>query len=312
MHIPTKVKEEYAAKRRKNELLHERRVAEIYERIPEISDVDSKKLDLAFELGMKAYTASGEDYESEFSNTKAELAKLDDLKSTLLTAHGYPTDYLEPVYDCHMCMDKGFLPSDGSMCACLLNSIISYNYASSDIDNGECFENFDLSVFHNEKQRRMMSKMYDFSLNYANTLPHPEPLNLIILGSTGLGKTYLLNCIAKRAIVNGLNVIKITSYNMFDSILKSIRSDADMPDYISCDLLAIDDLGSEPFINNITVEKLFLIINEREAQRKPTVIASNLSKDDLQNRYDERIVSRLLTPKYNTVVLLRGDDVRLL
>ena len=103
----------------------------------------------------------------------------------------------------------------------------------------------------------------------------------------------------------------VTAYNLIDSVLRSMKSSEPTPDYASYDFLAIDDLGSEPMIKNITIERLFAIINERESLNKPTAIATNLSLSDLAVRYEERIFSRLVSKKYSKFIVLDGDDIRL-
>ena len=312
MYIPDFIKSEYEQRRQKNQAALEKRIQAVRKKTVQIDEIENQKLHLAYDLSSFAFSAATDEYQNEKANVEEKLNELTDLEKQILRDNGFSPDYLDIKYVCNACHDTGYNIKDGSMCTCLKNRIMQYNYASSNLNNGECFENYNLNIFKDEKQRHRMSKVYDFALNYAQSLPSPTPLNVLLLGSTGLGKSFTLNCIAHKAVDMGLNVIKITAYNMFDSILEAVKGERPMPDYLSCDLLAIDDLGTEPLLKNITTEKLFHIINEREARNKPIVIASNLSKTDILQRYDERIGSRLLTPKYNTVISLYGDDIRLL
>ena len=312
MRVPQVIKDEYNKRRRENEAEISRRHEELKIKVPEIADIESEQKMLAFDLGKTAFGGSDNAYKHEAERVRARISDLETLKLKLMRANGFPEDYFDIHYTCSECKDSGYVDSHGGkMCSCLKARILEYQYASSGIKEDECFEKFDLGVYRDEKQRDYMRKTRDFALNYADRLPNVRPQNLLLLGATGLGKTFLLNCIAKRAMENGLYVVKITAYNMFESILSSIRTGSEAPNYISCDLLAIDDLGTEPLLNNITTENLFNIINEREVLEKPMVIASNLSKATLFKHYDERVGSRLLSPKYNSVITLKGDDIRL-
>lgn len=311
MLIPDELKIEFDRKRRASEDEQQRRKEEVYAKIPEIEDIDSKMRMTAFSLGELAFN---KDISMETAREKVdvELKRLKEQKEALLLSHGLPADYLEIHYSCPVCHDTGYIDvSRTVMCKCLKSRMLEFRYATSNIENGEYFSTFDLSVFKDEKSKRVMSKLYDYAINYANTLPAPTPINLILSGPTGIGKSFVLNCIAHRALERGLNVHKVTAYNLIDSVLRSMKSSEPTPDYASYDFLAIDDLGSEPMIKNITIERLFAIINERESLNKPTAIATNLSLSDLAVRYEERIFSRLVSKKYSKFIVLDGDDIRL-
>ena len=310
MIIPETVKAKLRDRREENE----RRLSERYDRLrrltPEIDDIEMKKRMVMFEHGQKAFSLSETEYEADKQRAIRERDALDARKAEILRELGFPADFLELHYTCDKCKDSGTL-TDGTRCSCLRELILDYCYENALIDKHQTFETFDLSVFRDEKQRRLMSKVHDYVLAYAEALPHPEPIDLMLIGSTGLGKSFILNCIAHRAFEMGLDAVKITSYSMIESIMKSFRNDWDLPDYVSCDLLAIDDLGTEAMVKNVTVERIFAIINERQTRNKPTIIATNLSKTDLFERYGERVASRLLSPRYGSLINLSGDDVRL-
>ena len=133
-------------------------------------------------------------------------------------------------------------------------------------------------------------------------------------GFPGLGKTYLLNCMGKRILQRGYSVLKLTAFKLMEilkvSYLNNDSALTSLGDLLSVDLLLIDDLGTEPRYNNITVEYLFSLINERVLSRKHTVIATNLTPSNVKERYGERIYSRLSDDNTGGFFELKGDDIR--
>ena len=148
--------------------------------------------------------------------------------------------------------------------------------------------------------------------DYADSLPDTKVKNLIFIGMAGLGKSFLLNCIAERVLSRTLEVKKITAYNLSEQLLEGIRRGADAAQgFIKVPLLLIDDLGTEPLINNITLEYFFSILNERRNSQLHTVAATNLSLEKLQTRYGERIFSRLVSADASLIINLTGENLRL-
>ena len=137
--------------------------------------------------------------------------------------------------------------------------------------------------------------------------------NLFFYGDTGVGKTFLSNCIAKELIDKSYSVIYLSSFELFDTLAKGKfeKDDAasQMNEHIfDCDLLIIDDLGTE-LANSFTVSQLFLCLNERLMRRKSTIISTNLSLESLVDIYSERIFSRI-TSNF-TILKITGDDIRI-
>lgn len=313
MHIPDEIKREYSEKRQRTENAQKKRREQINAVAPEIGQIESMQLSLAYELSAHAFSITDKRaYDAECSKVRERIAELDAQKITILTSLGYPKDYLDMHYECPICKDTGTIgTAPKKLCSCIKKRIMQYRYASSNLENGEYFSNFNLNIFKNERQRKNMQNLLEFSKQYSEALPHPEPINLVLMGMTGLGKSFTLNCIAHRGIERGIDVIKITAYNLISSILTAMKNGDQLPDFISCDFLVIDDLGTEAMVKNVTVEHIFSIINEREALSKPTAVATNLSPDDIMQRYGERIFSRLISRRYSKVIMLSGDDVRL-
>ncbi|MDR1619563.1 MAG: ATP-binding protein [Clostridiales bacterium] len=246
--------------------------------------------------------------------TRALLHALDLEEQTLLKKHGLPETYLTLHVRCPLCRDTGFTGErERRICACMEAALLEEQRASSKLDPRETFETFDENVFPRGAQRNQMKRARDFALQYAQSLPHTQKHNLVFLGEAGLGKTFLLNCIAAHAFERRIAFKKATAYTIIDEVLLSIRSGAQsvIPHYMSTPLLLMDDLGAEPMLNNITREYMFCILNERRNGRRHTVIATNLTPEALQLRYGERVFSRLISADDSDVLRLEGQNLRL-
>ena len=152
---------------------------------------------------------------------------------------------------------------------------------------------------------------------YQQAYPQNERKSLLFTGKTGLGKTFLLNCLAKALLDKGSTVLKITSYNLFEHLFKSVlgRSGEDsliLKDLIfNVDTLIIDDLGTETRRNNFTAEELFNILNERYLKQRHTFLSTNLSLADLREFYSDRVTSRLFDTQNTMILRFQGQDIRL-
>ena len=153
--------------------------------------------------------------------------------------------------------------------------------------------------------------MKRFCERYVASLPSPEKPNLLIVGQSGLGKSFFGNAIARAAIEKGIPTLKTTAYQCIQTILDGIETRADaITPYLSSDFLILDDLGTEAMVPNVTVETVFRILNERTAANLPTVLITNLDREGLFERYGERVASRMIDGALTAIVLLRGDNLR--
>ena len=315
MSIETELKilKEYSKIRRKNEFELEKRKDEVYKAVPESQALENQKKQEAFSLGIKLSKCKDDlQREQERSLTRQKISAITKQIYSLLEKAGFPRDYMDMKYNCSSCKDTGFLDiAHSKKCSCFVNKLLEYEYDSSKIIPEECFENFRFDVYRNAEQRKAMIDVKSYCEEYANNFPNTKINDILLRGDPGLGKTFLENCIAKRAIERGFSVQKYTAYNIIEIIMKNIRSGFAVPSFTESDLLIIDDLGSEPLINNITVEYMFSILNERRTAKKHTVIATNLSFDNIQERYDLRFFSRLTSLNECKVITLKGDDLRL-
>ncbi len=236
---------------------------------------------------------------------KEELVKL-----------GYPEDYTEPKFTCPLCSDTGSV--DMKLCSCFKKMLITENIKTSGIGrliDKQSFENFDLERY------RADSELYEhMKINVAKARAFAESFvkpygNLLLMGRTGVGKTHISTSIAKTVIESGYNVIYDSSQNIvsdfecdrFKSGYGPYEPKADK--YLECDLLIIDDLGTE-FVNQFTISCLYNLINTRQNRALPTVVSTNLSTEELITKYEGRISSRLLGAGV-TVLMFDGDDYRI-
>lgn len=238
--------------------------------------------------------------------------------------HGYPADYLKPVYECADCKDTGYI--DGRKCHCFEKLIVQYLYSQSnlkDVLEHENFSHFNLDFYPDDyteeatgetprdNMRHVLETVKSYLSGFSDT-----PGNLLLYGNTGVGKTFLTNCIAKELLDKSHTVVYLTSLKLFD-ILESCKFDRDLSQtrknaslsyLLSSDLLIIDDLGTE-LNNSFTSSQLYHCIDTRLTNHRSTIISTNLSFDDLRERYSERIFSRI-TSNY-TLLKITGDDIRL-
>lgn len=237
-----------------------------------------------------------------------------------LRAAGYTPEMLEPAYGCPICKDTGFVGSPiHEYCSCIKVALMRRLYDAAGIGE-QTFEHFDLSIFSEEPvdasgrtQRQMMESYRAYCQAYADRYPDVRRRNLLLTGPTGLGKTFMLNCIAARLLDRGTAVLRLTAYKMLEAMRRYHRGqdDGGLDMMLHAEMLIIDDLGTEPMLENITVEYLFILLNERRSSGLPTLIATNLTPRELQARYTERIFSRLVDRSQTEVLRFAGSDVRL-
>lgn len=304
----TQLLNEYKRARARAFLERDERVADAYRRVPRLEAISEQKKKLAFELGLRL--VNEKDPQRAREETAAALLALDAEAKALMAQNGIAPDALLPRFSCPICEDTGFVGEPKTICKCLRERAAREKYASSAFMQNS-FRDFDLGIFRDERQRKLMAAVKRVGESYAQNLEYNGAKGLLLLGETGLGKTFLLNCIASRAVENGYNVDKYTMYNFQDRVRESIyKREATALSVTDSDLLILDDLGAEAMIPNITVESLHRVINERQDAGLATAFATNLTKKALLERYGERIFSRLVYPKAVSVVVLEGVDVR--
>ena len=319
-----RIREEYETKYLRAREDADRRRREIELAVPALAELHRRLAALGPEV-MRITLEAGSEQQREdaLSALRKKNEALLAEKAALLRAAGYPADYDALRYECAECSDTGFLDS-GAMCHCMRERLISSSYSASGLGallGTQTFDNYSLDYFRSDdKAFRTMSTvvrtMRDYAQNFSveNADRLPAGGNLLLVGGTGLGKTHLSTAMAKALLDRGFDVLYTGAIGLVaafenarfgSSVGMSDVSDVDR--YFSCDLLIIDDLGTE-VSNQFTVSALYNVINTRMNLRRPTVISTNLMQDELRRRYWDRITSRLFG-EYQ-ILLFLGTDVR--
>ena len=303
------VNEEFENKRIKNESLKDERLSKIYSKIPKIRAID-KELSQTGANIMALALGSKENLEARINGLRNKNLELQKSRSLLLIEHGYSEDYTDLHYDCPVCQDWGV--HNGKLCSCYKNRLIEEQFKLSGISNlvkTQSFETFSLDMYENKEE---MGMLLDFAKNYVKDFAKIKD-NVLFAGGTGLGKTHLSTAIAKELIEKGYNVIYETAQNIFfdfDNDRFRDRFSDEEPEstkYLDCDLLIIDDLGSEA-INSFTVSCLYNILNTRLNKGLPVIASTNLSSKEIRVKYHDRITSRLFG-EFN-IQMFQGNDLR--
>lgn len=296
-----------------------RRHNEAVEKIPELMSIEHElaltALDAAKAIGMG-------DGAGDFVRKLSEknLALQEKIKE-LLRDNGLPEDLFEVHYACPDCSDTGYVNGLSCHCRTALIKQLAMKKLSKNSPAGRCrFDNFDLGKYpeapdsrYGVSPREHMQMIYEFCRCYAEDFDESSE-SLYLYGATGLGKTHLSLAIAGEVTAAGYNVIYDSASNLLHRLEKehfssgkSTEYDGAFDELIGCDLLIIDDLGSE-FTTSFTTASIYNIINTRLNRSKPVIISTNLDIQALEERYTERIASRIIG-NYQALLFL-GKDVR--
>lgn len=308
----------YEQIRLKNHDIQTARYKEVYDRLPEFKSLDESISVLSVQYGKKLL--NGDDH--ALSSLKEELEILRRSKKDLLTSAGFPEDYLEPVYNCPDCKDTGYTGSQ--KCHCFKQAVIQLLYTQSNIKEFPTdadFEHFNLDFYspaiYDKKTGRSVRSMMEDTLKICRRFIDTfgkEFNNLFFYGNVGVGKTFLSTCIAREIMNREFSVVYFSAPQLFNTLAqnKFDKNDVNaknMAEYIyNCDLLIIDDLGSE-YTNAFISAQFFTCINERLIHSKSTIISTNLSLESIADLYTERSFSRI-TSNY-TLLKMIGDDIRI-
>lgn len=314
---------EYGRKRDRAVSDHKKRIESIYIAIPRVKEIDSEIAKTGV-LIAKSLLNDPDSYEENLALIKEKMRKLKSEKAFLLTEHNISLEELEIKYDCSECNDTGYL-KDGKKCHCLKQSLIRETYKMSNIENQlfkENFQSFNIEIFPNETfeeepltPRENMLEILNIAEGFCFNFDKNNGENLLFSGTTGLGKTFLCNCIAKSLLDKGKVVIYQTAFKIMETV-EAHRFNRNDSTYFSredynmlfeADLLIIDDLGTE-LSNSFTNTEFFNIINSRLLKGNKTIISTNLSLIELANIYTDRIFSRLFS-QFN-ILEFYGPDLR--
>lgn len=296
-----RIKHEYDGKALRAQEAALIRKRELGMRFPEIKEID----DALSQTGLRIFEATvrykGDKLDSEIDTIKIENEELIKAREALLEKYGIPVDYSDVKYECNECSDSGFVGIN--MCKCMKSKLVMAGYESSGIGSlikTKTFDNY-VPTYQKDKNAVENAKMIvGFCRHYAETFDD-KTQNLLFIGGTGLGKTHLSAAITGSVVRRGYDVVCETAQNLFSDFeyerfgrgYNRDENEISRTDrYFECDLLIIDDLGTE-MGNTFTVSCLYNIINTRLNKGKAVIINTNLTRDDLRKRYDERITSRL-------------------
>lgn len=302
-------KEEIEQRRATAVAVAERRNEMLRSEYPEIREIDDELTGTGLALFRTA--CSGGDINALRDRNQELMAK----RRSILVKLGYPEDYTDVHYTCEACRDTGFI--DTKMCKCLKELLIMKNIRSSGMGkliDRQSFDNFDLDWYRtNDEDYKRMAHNYKIARAFARGFAaHSD--NLLLIGTTGTGKTHISTAIAAEVIKQGFDVLYDSAQNIIsafeDDRFRSGYGQRELlsEKYMECDLLIIDDLGTE-FVNQFTVSVLYNVINTRKNKGLSTIISTNLTAQELAAKYEGRIYSRIVGSDY-TVLFFSGRDHR--
>ena len=299
-------------RRRAAQEQQEARSARIRQEIPETAELERQLRSVCMEI---ARTLGSGQCAGQIRAIEQHSLEADAMLRQLLAAHGYPEDYLDMHYTCPRCSDTGF--ADGKPCRCLEREIgrISAEELNSHSRLAlSSFDSFSMHYYDNlpAEQYQAMEQNLQFCRQYAADFSAEEHGNILMLGNTGLGKTHLSLAAASVLLQNGFSVIYDSAGSMLHRLEQEHfgkREGSDTLDLLlECDLLILDDFGTE-FDTSFTRSMIYTIINSRINAGKPMIINTNLTSNEIKERYGDRILSRLLFA--SKILHFYGKDIRI-
>lgn len=307
----SRVKDEIERRRNEAERDADLRAEEMRMKSPEIRAID-EELGKTGRLLFKA-ALGGEDV----APIKERNVELNRRRRELIVSLGYPEDYTDVHHFCKECSDTGYV-NGGRVCHCLKEELIKATIASSGMGNlieKQSFDNFLVDIYKNDpKVYEHMQKVVQMAKKYVKSFAEKKE-NLLLIGTTGTGKTHISTAIAKEIIKQGYDVVYDSIQNIISDFetdkFKSGYSGAEPKSdkYLECDLLIVDDLGTE-FNTPFSLSCIYNLINTRQNKGLPTIISTNLSAKEISQKYEDRIYSRIMGVDYRPLHFI-GDDRRI-
>lgn len=308
---------EYSRRQAENRRRLEEHKQEAYSALPRLREIDEEVATLSARKARGLINRT----ETGLEDLKAAISLLSLERTALLKSNGYPENYLELSYSCPLCQDTGYIGPN--KCTCFRKAEIELLYTQSNLKEilkKENFDHFSFKFYSDtikneatglsalETAQKAYHTAKDFVRNFDTHFQ-----NLFLYGNTGVGKTFLSHCIAHDLLESAHCVLYFSAFDLFDLLARSAFSSrkdnsGDEEFIFNCDLLIIDDLGTE-LTNSFVSSQLFLCVNERIMRRKPTVISTNLELENFSETYSERTFSRIAS-NYQMVKLI-GKDIRI-
>ncbi len=319
--ILARAREQLERQRQANQDEHLRRLDEVYRRIPEIEQIDAA---LRAQMAQLVRITLGKrpDMQQQLEELREANLQLQMRRAELLVEHNKPTDYLDEIVSCPLCRDSGM--RDGRPCSCLetlYNRELTKELSALLRHGDESFEHFDFSFYSTAPDargvspRRVIESYFAICRRFADSFPSVSR-SLLLWGEPGLGKTYLSACIAREVAKKGYSVCYDSTASALDAFERQKFSrDPDEAEeagrrvkrMLSCDLMILDDLGTE-MVTSQSISALYQLINTRLIEGKKLIINTNFSPDDLKKKYSPQIHSRLVGEF--EILHFIGDDIR--
>ena len=311
-----RIRQQYADKNLRAKRDAEERTRELHMQYPELEKIDRVLSETGLNI-LREATKGKTGLEERITVLREGNKSLLEARGAYLESIGYPRDYTAVKYECEKCSDTGFVGT--KMCECLRRELVLAGYESSGIGkliHKQSFETFSLDYYkRTPSELRNMQMIYDTCKAYAERFNGEDGESIFFCGTTGLGKTHLSTSVAKVLIERGFDVVYDNAQNIiadfeFERFGRGYGDDSESrtDKYFECDLLIIDDLGTE-VANQFTVSCLYNIINTRINHSKSMLISTNLAQNEIRERYSDRITSRLFGDFM--VMKFVGKDIRL-
>lgn len=286
--------------------------------VPRLKEIENELSHAGIELAR--VVLSGGTTRENILKLKEKNEALQHEKSEILNILQLPKEFLEPDYVCKKCNDNGYI--ENNMCDCL-KSLLK-KLAVQDINKTSplelcSFSSFkldfypdDIKISNNQTPKEIMKNVLDYCKKYSKNFSEKSS-NILMMGNTGLGKTHLSLAIAKSAVEKGYSVLYDSMPNLLNRIEQEhfnnkSQSHDILNAVLDADLLILDDLGAE-FLTQFTATCIYNVINTRLLSRKPTIISTNLTTTEIETRYTNRILSRLIGTY--EILSFCGNDIRI-
>jgi DNA replication protein DnaC len=318
---------EYEQKRLSSSLDLEKRKSDLYASCPRLEQIDTELSNFALNTAKSILTSSNS---SDFvKDLQLKIDSLNKEKQKILNDLNLDESFFKPHFECKKCEDTGYVVSDNhyELCNCIKQKLFDIEYNQSNISDLEThnFDHFNFDLYSDEvnedlyrsniSPRDNIKNIKDIAMSFIENFDDSQEKNLLFTGNTGLGKSFLSDCISCELLKRGKTVLYQTAPVMLDTIIdyrfNKDNSESIYNNILNVDLLVIDDLGTET-LNKMKFTELFNVINTRLLNQNnhitKTIISTNLNLNDLRSNYDERIFSRFVG-SYN-ICRFFGDDIR--
>ena len=317
--ISDRILAEYDNIRSKEEMLKIQRIEKFHLQVPRLAEIRNEIASLGHKYAIEL-SKNPQDEDNIRIKLNSETDKLKKEKLKLLKENNIPEDYDKTRYHCSICQDTGYVENE--RCKCYKAKLTEYAYERSNLSNHMkeiSFDKFNFKYFSDVADKDGVSALQRIQKAHSEAMKMVDDFDnyeksFLYFGTPGSGKTFLCGCIATSLIEKGYNVLYITASKLFELMEnKKYNRQRDTADdelidtAYSCDLLILDDLGTE-FPSKLRPSFAYDILNERLLAGKKIILSTGLSVDGLSNEYGQRFVSRLFEHFY--ALRFSADDIR--